>query len=279
MKLVDAQAHIWAASRPDRPWPAGRAGQEHRVRPVSVRETLEVLNQAGVHGAVLVPPSWEGDRNDLVWAAAWLHPDRFAAMGRVRIDDLPDRARLSRWLARRGNLGVRITLHTEPWHSRFADGGLDSFWAAAEDSAVPVMVYAPGLLREFAALCERHPGLRLVFDHLGLPLGTKGPAAFAGLPQLLDLARFPQVAVKASALPCHSAHAFPFRDVHDSLRRVLDAFGPQRVFWGSDWTRLPCSYEENIRLFTEELPFLSGTDLEWVMGAGVMRWLSWTPEA
>lgn len=279
MMLVDAQVHIWAASSPDRPWPAGRAGQAHRDRPVGVQETIDVLDAAGVHGAVLVPPSWEGDRNDLVWDAVRRHPGRFAAMGRISVDDPPDEARLSRWRERPGSLGVRITLHAEPWRSRFVDGGLESFWAAAEASAVPVMVYAPGLLREFALVCARHPGLRLVIDHLALPLGRKGPDAFAGLPRLVDLARFPQVAVKASAVPCHSAQDFPFRDVHDPLRRVLDAFGPRRVFWGSDWTRLPCGYDQNVRLFTEELSFLSGADLESVMGAAVTSWLGWTPRA
>jgi L-fuconolactonase len=54
-----------------------------------------------------------------------------------------------------------------------------------------------------------------------------------------------------------------------------DAIGPHRLFWGSDWTRLPCSYQDNLRLFTEELPFLSGADLRAVMGEALTRWLDW----
>lgn len=69
MRLVDAQVHIWGADTPARPWPTGGAATAHRAGPATARETLAVLDAAGVHRAVLVPPSWEGDRNDLAWAA------------------------------------------------------------------------------------------------------------------------------------------------------------------------------------------------------------------
>jgi hypothetical protein len=56
---------------------------------------------------------------------------------------------------------------------------------------------------------------------------------------------------------------------------VFEVFGPHRMFWGSDWTRLPCPYQENIKLFTDALPFLSGADLRAVMGEAVLAWLEW----
>jgi hypothetical protein len=40
-------------------------------------------------------------------------------------------------------------------------------------------------------------------------------------------------------------------------------------------TRLPCTYDEARRLFTDELDFLSGEDLEWIMGRGISEWLRW----
>ena len=59
------------------------------------------------------------------------------------------------------------------------------------------------------------------------------------------------------------------------IRRVVQAFGPQRVFWGTDLTRLPCPYRQAVTLFTEELDFLSDTDKEWIMGRGIAEWLHW----
>ena len=43
---------------------------------------LAEMSKAGVDRIIIVPPSWEGDRNDLALAAAQAHPERFAVMGR-----------------------------------------------------------------------------------------------------------------------------------------------------------------------------------------------------
>ena len=121
---------------------------------------------------------------------------------------------------------------------------------------------------------NRNPSLRLVIDHLGLTKG-KDEEAFREFDQLLTLARRPNVAVKASCLPLYTTDAYPYRWLHPYLRRVYDAFGPKRMFWGSDLSRLPCSYRQGITMFTEEMPWLSATDLEWIMGRGVCEWLGW----
>ena len=104
---------------------------------------------------------------------------------------------------------------------------------------------------------------------------SSSTAAFADLPQLCALARRPNVAVKASALPCYTSEPYPFRGIHRHIRTVYDAFGPRRMFWGTDLTRMPCSYRECIDLFAREMPWLKGQDLEWVMGRGVCEWLGW----
>lgn len=56
---------------------------------------------------------------------------------------------------------------------------------------------------------------------------------------------------------------------------IVDALGPRRTFWGTDLTRMACTYRECVDLFTEHLPWLAGADLEWVMGRGVCEWLGW----
>ena len=65
---------------------------------------------------------------------------------------------------------------------------------------------------------------------------------------------------------------YPFKNIHDGLQRIYDAFGPSRFFWGTDITRMPCSYRQCVTMFTEELPWLKGRDLELVMGQGVIDW-------
>ncbi len=273
--IVDSQVHIWGADTPERPWPAGRAAQAQRPIPLGAEELLRAMDEAGVDRVVIVPPSWEGDRNDLALAAAATYPDRFAVMGRFPVEAPAEAGRLQSWREQPGMLGVRLTLHRPPWREGFENGSVDWFWPAVERAGLPVMVYVPGLVSRLDVIAGRHRGLPLIVDHLARPMATQDEAAFADLDELLVLARHPNVAVKVSALPCYTSESYPFRNLHRHIRRVYDAFGPRRMLWGTDYSRLPCSYREAISLFTEALDFLSGQDKEWIMGRAAAEWLGW----
>jgi hypothetical protein len=85
------------------------------------------------------------------------------------------------------------------------------------------------------------------------------------------------VSIKASASPGVSVEPYPFRDVTVHLRRVFDAFGPQRSYWGADMTNsfAKATYRQRITHFTEELSFLSESDKDWVMGRAILARLKW----
>ncbi|MBI4083926.1 MAG: amidohydrolase [Candidatus Lambdaproteobacteria bacterium] len=276
MLIVDAQVHLWAASTPERPWPAGaQVTGVHRKEPLTPDVFIPIMDEAGVNRAVVVPPQWEGMRNDLALEAARVHPDRFAVMGRLRVNEPGSRSAIVGWKKQPGMLGLRFTFtapNERPWLS---DGTADWLWAAAEREGIPLMIYVAGSVPAVDKIAARHPGLRLVIDHMAVVSGTKDAAAFTHLPQLVELAKHPNVAVKASGLPGYTSEPYPFRNLHPVIRRVYDAFGPRRVFWGTDWSRLPCSYSQAIRLFTEELPWLPEQDQAWIMGRGVCEWLGW----
>jgi predicted TIM-barrel fold metal-dependent hydrolase len=275
VRIVDSQVHIWGANTPERPWPA--RSHAHRATPWSAAEVLREMDAAGVAKAIIVPPSWEGDRNDLGIAAAREHPHRFAVMGRFDSDAPGAQGQLAGWLRQPGMLGMRFSFHTPLLRQPFLDGRFDWVWGAAERAGLPVMVLLhQAYLDRVEPIAREHPGLRIVIDHLGLVNGEKDAHAFRDLDRLLALARFANVAAKASALPCYTDEPYPYRGLHPHIRRVYDAFGPRRMFWGTDLSRLPCTYRQAITLFTEEIPWLGADDKEWIMGRGVCEWLEWT---
>ncbi len=274
--IVDAQVHVWGADSAERPWPEGRAGDAQKPYPVTKELVLAGMNEAGIDRAILVPPSWEGDRNDIALEAAETHPDRFAVMGRLPVESA-DASALVALKAQPGMLGARFTFHTAASHPWLTDGTADWLWTAAEEADIPLMVFVPGSAAVLEAVAEQHPGLRLILDHLALSQG-KGDEAFANLDQVLRLSRFANVAVKASGLPCFTEETYPFPGLHKHIRRVFDAFGPERMFWGTDWTRLPCSWREAVNLFTEELPWLTAQDKDLIMGRAICQWLDWPLE-
>ena len=281
MLIVDAQVHVWAAHTPERPWPEDGFAREHRHVPLTATEPLTAdrllaeMDKAGVDRAVLVPPSWEGDRNDLALQAAADRPGRFAVMGRVDLGDPSNARLLPDWRKQPGMLGIRASFLMPDQRRWLAEDEVDWFWAACEQAGIPLMVLPPDQLPKISRVASRHPGLRLVIDHLAMTSSRRDEQAFATLKDLYPLAKHPNIAVKASALPCYTDEPYPFRGIHNHVKRVVDAFGPNRVFWGTDLSRLTCSYREAITFFTEELPFLSGADKEQIMGKAICDWLGW----
>ena len=274
MRIIDSQVHVWGANTHERPWPA--RAHAHRAIPLSAGELLRDMGAAGVDGAIIVPPSWEGDRNDLAIEAARAHSDRFAIMGRFDPDAPDARELITRWKDQPGMLGLRFSFHTPILRQPFVDGRFDWVWAPAERAGLPVMVLVHyAYMDKMDSIAERHPGLKLVIDHLGLINGTKDEEAFRDLDKLLALAKRPNVAVKSSALPCYTEDAYPYKRLHPWMRKVHDAFGSRRMFWGTDISRSPCSYRQNITMFTEEIPWLASEDKEWIMGRGLCEWLRW----
>ena len=271
LSIVDAQIHLWGTGLPN--------NQAHRqVTAFTAGEAIALMDAGGVDAAVIHPPSWDPGSTDLALAAVRDYPGRFAILGSLPLEDSAAAASIATWRHQPGMLGLRFLLLDEPYRSWAADGTLDWLWAAAEAAGVPIALLATDSLGDVAGIAKRFPGLRLTIDHLGGRGGNttlKDAAAMTHMPALLALAKHPNVAVKATGLPGYSAEPYPFPTMQDYLRQVFDAFGLDRVFWGTDITKMPCSWRACVTMFTEELPWLCADDKRLIMGAAVRAWWGW----
>ena len=101
MLIVDAQVHIWANGPPTVP--------PHRPVPVfSKDELLAEMDEAGVDAAVLHPPNWDPQGNELAIEAARQHPDRLAILGHFPVDRPASRSLMDTWLSQPGMRGLRF---------------------------------------------------------------------------------------------------------------------------------------------------------------------------
>jgi predicted TIM-barrel fold metal-dependent hydrolase len=186
-------------------------------------------------------------------------------------------ALLPKWKEQPGMLGVRLTLMREQ-AAMLTSGATDWFWPAAEKAGLTVMVFPPGNVPRFAAIAERHPRLHLIIDHMSLTAEIAQERKIKeAIDALVPLAKYPNVSVKVSSAPTYSSEPYPWRDMADHIRRCFDAFGPKRSYWGTDLTNAfaKSTYRQRVTHFTEELPFLSETDKDWVMGKAILERLNW----
>jgi predicted TIM-barrel fold metal-dependent hydrolase len=225
-----------------------------------------------------VPPSWEGDRIDYATEAQGKYPTRFGIMGRIPLADPKSAALLPKWKDQPGMLGIRVSFNGPGQLAWLSNGTADWFWPAAEKAGIPVMFLSPGNLPIFAPIAERHPQLRLIIDHMGLSIDiAKAGKREDAVAQAAALAKYPNVSVKLSSAPTYSSDPYPYRDMTPFIRRLYDAYGPQRCHWGTDMTNsfAKATYRQRITHFTEELPFLSEDDKDWIMGRAIMARLNW----
>ena len=305
MEVLDSALHIWNRGHP-RPTTAdnaqARRGGIPRVgrpyfngsEPVTAEIMLHAMNEVGVDGAILVTPRIyaleESQRNGFddrySLAAAARYPDRFRVVGRLGpfAPDIDDQ--VAAWKAEPYGVGLRVTGNTT--ERLGADrAGMDAetrallhepFLNAVERYDVPLCVVCPNYLDlVIPPMAERHPELQIVLDHFGMWHELiPGVDAFEGLPKLLKLARYPNVAVKLTGLPALSREGPPFRDLWPPLHQALDAFGPQRLMWGSDATRCAhlVGYDEMVRYFTETME-ISAAEKELMLARVLRRIFRW----
>jgi len=274
MFMADAQVHIWAPETAQRKWRPGQA--VHREIALGAEELLGEMDAAGVARCVLIPPYWEGDRHDVVLAAAREHPERFTVMARPDTEAQAQPGAIAGWMKQAEVRGIRCSFNRPRQIAMLSEGKAEWLWDEIEEAGAPVMVLLPqSLMPLLEPVLARHPRLRIALSHLGLNSHEYDEHAFRDLDRLLALAAWPNASVKFSALPAYTRDRYPYRRLHPHLRRVYDAFGPRRIFWGTDYARLPCTYSQAVTMYTEEMPWLTSEDKAWIMGRGLCEWLGW----
>jgi predicted TIM-barrel fold metal-dependent hydrolase len=214
MRIVDAQIHLWGSGLP--------SNMAHRqVTAFTAEEAMALMDEGGVDAAVIHPPGWDPNSTELAFEAVRDYPGRFAIMGSFPLERPESRSLLDGWRSQPGMLGLRYTFLQQPQRGWLEDGSLEWLWEAAERAGVPIAMLATDSLAHVGRIAERHPGLRLTIDHLGGRGGNttlKDAASMEHIPELLQLARHPNVAVKATGAPGYSSGPYPFTSMHPYLR-------------------------------------------------------------
>lgn len=268
--VVDTHVHYWEAESAERPYdPDGmRIGD-----PIDVEQMLGEMDRAGVDKIIQVTPSIMGFDNRYALEGAARHPDRIRVFGRFDPTKPDVAGRLAGWLDQPSMIGIRFTLFPTqiPW---LTDGTLDSFWAAAERLDIPVAVYTGDRAKLLGDVSRRHPGMRLLVDHLTLHYApNRADRVFDRWAEVLDLVSVPNVYLKVSYLPEATSEPFPFPRAQGYLRELYETFGPDRLMWGSNFppSLRACSFRESVDFVRVASDFLPAADREKILGGTAIK--------
>jgi len=279
LEIVDAQVHV------------GPGGLESLIASMNALGISAALLDefwgigAGQPGYRLPNGVWRLT-SPTVEVAQSLHPDRFAYLQRLDVED-PDVATTVRRLAESpGALAIRLTPGLKKAELQaFAEGRHRAVVAQAVEAGLAVFVMIQGHVELLAPYLEAFPSGRFIIDHCGMPLefplGPDGPPTdpgpdFAYFQTVLAMAKHPNVALKWShAQGMFKETAFPFRGLDRFLLAALAAFGKERVIWASDASTSPGARWGDLLYCLRAHPGLSDEDKAWILGRALRTWIGW----
>ena len=231
---IDAHVHLWDRALDPQDWidPQTMAPIARDFGPADLSA---MLASTGLERAVVVQSS-----NSVEESVRLARLDQSVVAGLVGWVDLtadvaPQLDRIRR-TATVPVVGVRHLVHIDP----------DPEWMVREDVALGLdaldreglcfdLVVREWQLSQAALVSGRHEGLRFVLDHLGGP-PAPGADTKAWAAGLRELARRPNVVAKVSGLVSGLAPgSWRAEDLADRVTIALEAFGPDRLLYGSDW--------------------------------------------
>jgi len=265
-RIIDPHVHVWKHD-PAFPFAEGARAPDRDAAP----ETLLGLMKAnGVSKTVIIQVIHYRYDNRYLASVLKKYPGTF--QGVCRVDPLDPAApdHLSR-LTAEGFRGVRLSPAGTTAGDWFHGPLMPPLWKRCHDLKVPMTVLAPiTRMPEVGVLLENTPDLTTVIDHMAdCPVDQPSE-----LDKLIALKRYPNVFVKISHTWSLSKQPYPWTDAQQHVKRLHDAFGPQRLMWATDWPILENSnttYDKALSVVRDEMNFLNSDDRQWILSKTIER--------
>lgn len=259
---IDAHQHFWQPARGDYDWMPKDNPVLYRAYAPS--DLAPILDRSGIEGTVLVQAAATVHETDYMLGLADASPLIKGVVGWIDFEDPGHLEHLTRFAAHPKFLGVRPMIQDIPdvdWMLR-----ADIQWAYRAIIELNLTFDALGFpqhLPNFLKLMAAYPDMRAVYDHCMKPRicdQRAGKDAFSKWADgMSQLAAKTSGCCKFSGLVTEAGDGWTIEDLRPFAEHVLNAFGPERVMWGSDWPvcRLQAEYDNWLQVamdLTKDLP-------------------------
>jgi predicted TIM-barrel fold metal-dependent hydrolase len=232
----------------------------------TAEELLTQMKPSGAAQCVLIQMSFYGWDNRYMLDCIQRYKGRFSGVAVIDQDQPAPEAEMDR-LKALGVRGFRVYPQNQTIDRWLDTPGLPKMFAhgAKERLAICCLIDA-NALPALSRYCEKYPDTPVVIDHLAR-IGVTGQIPEADVALLCGMAKHKQVTVKVSAFYALGRKQPPYLDLAPLIKRVYDAFGPQRLMWATDcpFQVVEHRYQESIDLILKGLDFLTDDDRAWML--------------
>ena len=274
--IIDSHQHVWDLDRAPYPWLGPDLPEWNRT--FTFDELRPQLARAGVTSTVLVQSADNHADTELMLSVADANAEVAAIVAYVPLDQPEEAARRLAELRQDSRVvGVRNLIHHQPDPDWILRPEVDEGLTVLEEAGVAFDYVAvlPRHLQNLPVLVERHPGLRIVIDHLAKPpIGAAEAAREPWWSLIAAAAEGPLVHAKVSGLyPAAEPATWTVEGVRPFVDRALELFGPDRLMYGGDWpiSVVAGGYGRVFDGLMEVLSDLSAADRELVLSGTARR--------
>jgi predicted TIM-barrel fold metal-dependent hydrolase len=276
LPIVDGHVHVWSGDTEKYPLAAGFSKEDLWFPSFSAEEVIEHGRAAGITRFNLIQMTWYGLDHSYILDIIANDPEHFVGTGVIpAVTDValasPDRTMVD--LAERGVHAIRIRgRSTRPKFSerdRWMDyPGFEKIFAAgAEHDLALSFLMTPADLPEVARMCHKFPQTPVIIDHFCM-IGRENMFVEDEIAALCRMAKHPRVMVKLGAFYGLGKKEPPYLDMLPLIRRVVDAFGPDRCMWESDaplQAKDGHTFEAAVAVIRDHADFLSASDKQQIL--------------
>ena len=231
--ILDSHIHLWRRADGDDVWVASKIGG--LARDFSVDDWRAHADASGVAGAILVQAAHSIAETERAIALAAANPRIVGVVGWADLHGESLAADVARLATHPQLVGIRPlppgTFGADWMADPRTERGLATLGAAG--IAVDVLVKWPGLTRA-RQLLERLPQVRVVLNHCGRP-DTMTGLLEPWSSDLKAFARATSATIKLSGLIERAGIEWTKESLRPYVETVIDAFGPSRVMFASNW--------------------------------------------
>lgn len=278
--IIDTHMHVWSDDPSRFPFahPYDPKYVPHKIA-ASLDRVVKEMDEHGIRHCVLVQTISHGWDNRYLIECLKAEPKRFRGQGLLDPTDPNIAGKLAELMKVPGMTGIRLS----PMYYKGKDDWLNAkssepLWKVAEETgAIFNFFIAAEQLPKLESMVARFPKVRVVIDHLAR-VNLAGKDAEVQTKNLVALAKYPNVYVKVSELMILSpSKTYPYRDTYPLVKAVYEAFGADRLLWGTGFpgaTRAQADrppLEQELALIRTEIPFFSAKDRAKILGENAMK--------
>jgi predicted TIM-barrel fold metal-dependent hydrolase len=263
---IDAHVHVWTPDLEKYPLASGYARQQMQPPSFTPEELLAHARPCGVERIVLIQMSFYGFDNSYMLDTIRRFPGVFSGVA-VIDESGKDPAAEMRALKPQGVRGFRIRPGDRSPETWLDGPGMAAMWrCGGEEGLAMCHLVDARFLPSIDRMCARHPKTPVVIDHMAR-IGVDGQIRESDVNNLCRLARHRNTSVKVSAFYALGKKEPPYLDLGPMIRRLLDAFGRERLMWATDcpYQVQGHTYAQSIELIRDRLDFLTDDDRQWLL--------------